>query len=141
MTNFDVGVAAARRPRPISPHIQVYRFMLTYVMSGFHRVTGFVLYFGFALVVWWLVAAATGPNAYAAFQWFIGSIIGELILLGYTWALIHHALGGIRHLIWDLIYGFDPSERETLALATVIGSVVLTILVWVIGFLAMGGPR
>jgi succinate dehydrogenase / fumarate reductase cytochrome b subunit len=141
MTNFDVGAAAARRPRPISPHIQVYRFMLTYLMSGLHRITGFFLYFGFALVVWWLVAAATGPNAYAAFQWFIGSIIGELILLGYSWALIHHMLGGIRHLIWDLIYGFEPADREMLALATIIGSVVLTILLWIVGFLAMGGPR
>ncbi len=141
MTNFDAGLAAARRPRPLSPHIQVYRFMLTYVMSGFHRVTGFVLYFGFALIVWWLVAAATGPNAYTTFQWFVGSIIGEIILLGYTWALIHHALGGIRHLVWDLIYGFEPGERETLAMATIVGSVVLTILVWVIGYFAMGGPR
>jgi succinate dehydrogenase / fumarate reductase cytochrome b subunit len=141
MTNFDAGLAAARRPRPVSPHIQVYRLMLTYVMSGLHRITGFVLYFGFALIVWWLVAAASGPNAYATFEWFTGSIIGEIILLGYTWALIHHALGGIRHLIWDLIYGFEPADREMLAMATIIGSIVLTILLWVVGFLAMGGPR
>jgi succinate dehydrogenase / fumarate reductase cytochrome b subunit len=140
MTNFDAGMTAARRPRPLSPHIQVYRFMLTYVMSGFHRVTGFVLYFGFALVVWWLVAAAAGPNAYAAFEWFTGSLIGKIILLGYSWALIHHALGGIRHLIWDLIYGFEPNEREMLAVATIVGSIVLTILVWAIAFL-MGGLR
>lgn len=141
MTNFDAGLAAARRARPVSPHIQIYSFMLTYVMSGFHRVTGFVLYFGFALVVWWLLAAASGPNAYAVFEWFIGSIIGQIGLFGYTWALIHHTLGGIRHLVWDLLYGFEPGEREMLALATIIGSVALTILVWVIGFLAMGGPR
>ena len=140
MTNFDAGLPAARRARPLSPHIQVYRFMLTYVMSGFHRVTGFVLYFGFALVVWWLVAAAAGPNAYAAFEWFVGSLIGKIILLGYSWALIHHALGGIRHLIWDLTYGFEPADREMLAVATIVGSIVLTILVWVIAFL-IGGLR
>jgi succinate dehydrogenase / fumarate reductase cytochrome b subunit len=141
MSNYDAGLTAARRPRPVSPHIQVYRLMLTYVMSGFHRITGFVLYFGFALVAWWLLAAATGPNAYANFEWFTGTIIGEIILLGYTWALIHHALGGIRHLIWDLLYGFEPGDREILALATIVGSVVLTILLWVVGFLAMGGAR
>jgi len=141
MSNFDAGMMASRRPRPVSPHLQIYRLTTTYMMSGLHRITGFVLYFGFALVAWWLLAAASGPNAYAVFEWFTGSIIGVLILIGYTWALIHHALGGIRHLIWDLIYGFDPAEREMLALATIIGSVVLTILVWVIAFFAMGGSR
>ncbi len=141
MTNFDAGLAAARRARPVSPHIQIYSFILTYVMSGFHRVTGFVLYFGFALVVWWLLAAASGPNAYAVFEWFIGSIIGQIVLFGYTWALIHHSLGGIRHLIWDLLYGFERGERDMLALATIVGSVAITILLWVVGFLMMGGPR
>lgn len=110
-------------------------------MSGFHRVTGFVLYFGILLLAWWLVAAASGPNAYATFEWFIGSLIGRLVLLGYTWGLIHHTLGGIRHLIWDTEHGFEPAEREMLALATIVGSVSLTIIVWVIGYLAMGGPR
>jgi len=62
-------------------------------------------------------------------------------LLGYTWALLHHLLGGIRHLIWDLGYGFEPAEREFLALATIVGSVSLTVIVWVVGYLAMGGPR
>ena len=127
--------------RPLSPHLQIYRPMLTMMMSIAHRITGFVLYFGTLLLAWWLIAAASGPTSYSRIEWFSSSIIGRLILFGYTWALIHHALGGIRHLIWDLIYGFDSSERETLALATIIGSVVLTILVWVIGLLAMGGPR
>jgi succinate dehydrogenase / fumarate reductase cytochrome b subunit len=141
MSNFDAGLTAARRQRPVSPHIQIYRPMLTYVMSGFHRVTGFVLYFGFALVAWWLLAAASGPNAYANFEWFTGSILGEIVLMGYTWALIHHSLGGIRHLIWDLIYGFEPADREMFALATIVGSLVITGLLWVVVFLTMGGAR
>ena len=141
MSNYDAGLTAARRPRPVSPHIQVYRLMLTYVMSCVHRITGFVLYLGFALITWWLLAAATGPNAYGNFEWFTGTIIGQIVLVGFTWALIHHSLGGIRHLIWDLIYGFEPADREMLALATIVGSVVLTILLWVVGYLAMGGPR
>ena len=92
---------------------------LTFVMSGFHRVTGVALYFGILLLAWWLVAAASGPNAYANFEWFMGTLIGRLILFGYTWALIHHMLGGIRHLIWDTLHGFEPAEREMLALATI----------------------
>lgn len=142
MAELEAGTsAAARRARPLSPHIQVYKFMLSYVMSGFHRVSGFVLYFGVLLIAWWLIAAATSPNAYANVEWFMGSLIGRLVLLGYTWALLHHMLGGIRHLIWDLGYGFEPAEREFLALATIVGSVSLTIVVWVVGYLAMGGLR
>jgi succinate dehydrogenase / fumarate reductase cytochrome b subunit len=133
--------AGASRPRPLSPHLQVYRMMLTFVMSGFHRISGFALYFGMLLLAWWLIAAAVGPNAYSNFQWFIGSWIGRLVLFGYSWALIHHMLGGIRHLIWDTGRGFEPSERELLARATIIGSIALTLIVWVIGYLAWGGTR
>ena len=131
----------ARTPaeRPLSPHLQIYRPTLTMTMSIVHRITGFGLYFGMLLVAWWLNAAA-GPNAYARFQWFAGSWIGRLILFGYTWALIHHMLGGIRHLIWDLGYGFEPSEREWLARATLIGSVGLTLILWVLGYMVVGTP-
>ena len=127
--------------RPISPHLSIYKPMLTMMMSIVHRVTGTALYFGTLLMVWWLVAAASGPNAYAKVQWFMGSFIGRLILLGYTWALIHHMLGGIRHLIWDTGHGFSASEREWLSLATAAGSVGLTLLLWVFGYLVMGGPH
>jgi succinate dehydrogenase / fumarate reductase cytochrome b subunit len=130
-----------RAERPLSPHLQIYRLPLTLLMSGFHRVTGFALYFGTVLLAWWLIAAASGPNAYAKFEWFIGSIIGQLILLGYIWALIHHTLGGIRHLIWDTGRGFGPQEREWLAAATIIGSLTLTVIVALISYLAMGGSR
>jgi succinate dehydrogenase / fumarate reductase cytochrome b subunit len=131
----------ARRARPISPHIQIYKPMLTMMMSIVHRITGASLYFGMLLLAWWLIAAASGPNAYANFEWFIGSFIGRLVLFGYTWALLHHMLGGIRHLIWDTGRGFEPAERELLAVATIVGSIALTLLVWVVGYLAMGGPR
>ena len=69
------------------------------------------------------------------------TLIGRLILFGYTWALIHHALGGIRHLIWDLGYGFGPTEREWLTAANLAGSIVLTIVLWIVGYLVMGGIR
>ena len=131
----------SQRPRPLSPHLQVYKLTLTFVMSGFHRITGVVLYFGILLIAWWLIAAASGPNAYANFEWFMGSLIGRLVLFGYTWALLHHTLGGIRHLIWDTIHGLESAERELFALATLVGSISLTFIVWVVGYLAMGGPR
>lgn len=131
----------ARRARPLSPHLQIYKPMLTMMMSIVHRITGAGLYFGMPLLAWWLIAAASGPNAYANFEWFIGSFIGRVVLFGFTWALLHHLLGGIRHLIWDTGHGFEPAERERLALATIVGSIALTLLVWVIGYLAMGGPR
>jgi succinate dehydrogenase / fumarate reductase, cytochrome b subunit len=127
--------------RPLSPHLQIYRLPLTLVMSGLHRITGLALYFGTLLLVWWLLAAASGPNAYAKFEWFAGTFIGQLMLLGYTWALIHHTLGGIRHLIWDTGRGFGPQEREWLAAATIVGSLALTVIVALISYLAMGGSR
>jgi len=129
------------RPRPLSPHLQIYRPTLTMMMSIVHRVTGAALYYGMLLLAWWLIAAASGPNAYATFEAFIGSLIGRLILFGYTWALIHHALGGIRHLIWDTVHGLEPAERELLTLATLVGSIVFTLLLWGVGYLTMGGPR
>jgi succinate dehydrogenase / fumarate reductase, cytochrome b subunit len=136
-------MAEAKAPvaRPLSPHLQIYRLTLTMAMSIVHRITGAALYVGTLLLAWWLLAAASGPNAYGTFQTVASSLIGRLVLFGYTWALIHHMLGGIRHLIWDTIHGLEPAEREWLARANLAGSIVLTILLWVIGGVLMGGLR
>ena len=135
--------ARAGASRPLSPHLQIYKPMLTMMMSIAHRLTGAALYFGMLLFAWWLIAAAAaaGANTYAGFETFMGSLIGRLILFGYTWALLHHLLGGIRHLIWDTLHGLEPAEREMLAAATLIGSIALTILLWGVGYLLTGGPR
>ena len=85
-----------------------------------------------------LLVAAASPNAYARFQWFASSWIGRLILFGYTWSVIHHMLGGIRHLIWDTGRGFGPKEREWLAAASLIGSITITIVLWLFIMLTMG---
>jgi succinate dehydrogenase / fumarate reductase cytochrome b subunit len=127
--------------RPLSPHLFIYKPMLTMLMSIAHRITGVGLYFGTLLLAWWLLAAATSPNAYAGIGSFMSSYIGRLILFGYTWALMHHMLGGIRHLIWDMGRGFGAYEREWLAIASVVGSISLTIVIWVLGYLFMGGSR
>jgi succinate dehydrogenase / fumarate reductase, cytochrome b subunit len=109
-------------------------------MSIIHRITGVALYFGTLLLVWWLIAASSGPTAYAHVQAFTTSFIGRLIVFGYTWALMHHMLSGIRHFFWDLGYGFKPNEREALTWAALIGGVSLTVLLWVAAY-AIGGGR
>jgi succinate dehydrogenase / fumarate reductase cytochrome b subunit len=117
------------RPRPISPHLTIYRLTWTMAMSIVHRITGSALYFGTLLLAWWLVAAATGAKYFDVANAFFGSWLGQLILLGYTWALVHHMLGGIRHFIWDTGRGHGP-ERQALARMTLVGSVSITILLW-----------
>jgi succinate dehydrogenase / fumarate reductase, cytochrome b subunit len=125
--------------RPLSPHLQVYRWPLTMTMSILHRVTGGALYVGTLLLAWWLVAAATGPAALSTVQWVLGTPIGLLVLFGYSWALMHHMFGGIRHFVWDLGYGFRDTERNWLAAATLVASVAATFLLWVIGYWVLGG--
>ena len=127
--------ANARRERPLSPHLSVFRPLITMVMSIVHRITGAGLYFGMLFLAWWLVAAASGPDAFATANAFFGSLLGRLILLGFTWALIHHMLGGIRHLVWDAGYGFDKDIATRAAWASLVGSVSLTLIVWVVGYM------
>lgn len=122
-------------PRPLSPHLQVYRPMLTMMMSIAHRITGAALYLGTLLLAWYLVAAAAGPHAFAIAAGFLSSWLGLLVLFGFTWALFHHLLGGIRHFVWDAGYGMDHPEREYLAQATLGGGIALTVLVWILAFL------
>lgn len=119
--------------RPLSPHLSIYRPIVTMVMSILHRITGVANFAGIVLVVWWLVAAASGPGAYAVAAGFLGSWLGILILFGFTWSVTHHMLGGIRHLIWDTGHGFEERPRRALAWATIIGSLTLTVLVWIVG--------
>lgn len=119
-------------PRPLSPHLSIFRPLITMVMSIVHRITGTALYFGMALLAWWLMAAATGPGAYDTASAVFGSWLGLLVLFGFTWAFLHHLLGGIRHLIWDTGAGYSYRTRNGLSWATLIGSVVLTFLVWAV---------
>ena len=129
----------ATRDRPLSPHLTIYRPTITMTMSIVHRITGCALYVGTLLVAWWLTAAA-GPQSYFDFvNGIFGSWFGQLVLLGYTWALMHHMLGGIRHFVWDTGAGLEKHTASKIAWATLIGSVILTILIWVIGYMVRGG--
>ena len=116
--------------RPLSPHLQIYTPMTTMMMSIAHRITGIALYAGTLLLVYWLIATAVDASGFATAAGLLNSILGRLVLLGFTWALFHHLMGGIRHFIWDAGYGMDHPEREYLAWGTLIGGIVLTGLVW-----------
>jgi succinate dehydrogenase / fumarate reductase, cytochrome b subunit len=128
-------MAPTARPtvaQPLSPHLQIYRWTWTMAMSVFHRITGTALYGGTALVAIWLVALASGPVPYSYVAGFFGSVIGRLVLFVYTWILMHHMLGGIRHIAWDFGIGFDRDKRLAMSRLTLIGSVALTVVIWAI---------
>ena len=99
-------------------------------MSVFHRVTGVALYGGTVLLAAYLVALAWGPGPYATMSGLFGSWLGRVVLFGYTWVLLHHMLGGMRHLVWDFGLGMEPGTRMAMARFTLIGSVALTLLIW-----------
>jgi len=133
MATIDAA-SVKKRPRPLSPHLLIYKVTITMVMSILHRITGFGLYVGVLLLAWFLIAASTDAAAFGWFSAFIQSIIGRLALFGFTWALFNHMLGGIRHFIWDAGYGMDAPTRDQLAWATAIGGLALTLIVWAIGY-------
>ncbi len=123
--------------RPLSPHLQVYKPQLTSVLSITHRATGVALAAGTVLLVWWLFAAAAGPEAFATVQGFMGSWFGYLVLFGFTYALMYHLCNGIRHLFWDAGYGFELETVYKSGWVTVAGSVVLTVIAWAIALAAL----
>jgi succinate dehydrogenase / fumarate reductase cytochrome b subunit len=120
--------------RPLSPHLQVYKPMLTMMMSIMHRITGVGLYFGIVLLVWWLTAASISDSYFDFVRGFFSHWFGRLVMFGFSWALIHHALGGLRHFLWDTGRGYDLKVVEWLARANLAGSVVLTFLLWIVGY-------
>ena len=120
-----------KNERPLSPHIGIYRLQINMVMSIVHRITGAALYFGTLLLAAWLIAIAQGPQAFDTVNSVMGHPIGLLVLFGYTWALIHHMLGGLRHLLWDTGRGFDLGSVNRLGWLTIIGSVLITLALWV----------
>ncbi len=119
--------------RPLSPHVQVYRWPLSMALSILHRITGVALGVGTLLMTWWLIAAASSDAAFATAERFIGSPTGLLLLFGWTVALFFHLFSGVRHLVWDAGFGFDAPDYNTSGWAVVIATSVCTVLVWVIG--------
>jgi succinate dehydrogenase / fumarate reductase cytochrome b subunit len=126
--------------RPLSPHLQIYRPQLTSMLSISHRMAGVALAVGTLLLVYWLVATASGPDAYAQAQAFIRSWFGMLILFGWSVALFYHLCNGIRHLFWDAGYGFELKAAYASGYAVLAGTVVLTVVAWMIGCSMLGRP-
>ena len=128
---------ATTHTRPLSPHLGIYKPMPTMVMSILHRMTGAALYFGTVLLAVWLIAAALNIEAFSWVSWFFSSWIGRIVLFGYTWALMHHMLGGVRHFVWDVGLGLDKHVATKMALASAAASVTLTLLIWAFALFVM----
>jgi succinate dehydrogenase / fumarate reductase cytochrome b subunit len=125
-------------PRPLSPHLQIYKQGLTGITSILHRFSGIALSAGILYLLCWLVAAAQGAESFDRLQDFNGSIIGRLLLFGWSVAFFYHLLNGIRHLAWDAGFGFELPTAYRNGYAVIIGTAVLTIAAWVIGYFQMG---
>jgi succinate dehydrogenase / fumarate reductase, cytochrome b subunit len=119
--------------RPLSPHLQIYKPQLTSVLSFTHRACGVALAVGSIFLVWWLVAAVSGGNAFEAAQDFWGSWLGLLLLFGWTYSLFFHLCNGIRHLAWDTGWGFDLKETYASGWTVVGASAVLTVIAFIWG--------
>ena len=122
-------------PRPLSPHLQIYRPQLTSVLSIIHRATGLVLGLGTIFLVWWLYAAAAGPGTFDLAQAFWRSWIGMLLMSGFTFSLFFHLCNGVRHLFWDAGYGFELRQAYLSGWTAVTASVALTLIAWIAGMM------
>jgi succinate dehydrogenase / fumarate reductase cytochrome b subunit len=127
---FTNELGQKMKSRPISPHIQVYRPQLTSVMSITHRISGSILLLMALLWVWWLAALVSGPDAYAQFAAFTGSIVGKLILIAITWALFYHLSNGIRHLLWDAGWLLNLKGAYSSGWTVIVISVLATVILW-----------
>jgi succinate dehydrogenase / fumarate reductase cytochrome b subunit len=133
-------MAEARHPgrlpdRPLSPHLSIYRFTWTMAMSIAHRLSGMAVYFAVPLLALYLWAVADGRASYDLLAACAASWLGILALIGLSWAVIHHAIGGIRHIVWDSGIGVDRAGRVLWAQGTLAGSVALTVVLWLVIFL------
>lgn len=130
---------ADARERPLSPHLQIYRWQITMALSIAHRATGMVLSAGAVLLVFWLLAAAAGPRSFEIAQACAGSWVGRAFLFVFSVCLFFHLLNGIRHLFWDAGHGFEIRTATRTGWAVLLGAVLLTVVAWVLGLRVMGG--
>ena len=127
---MTVTAAPSRKPRPLSPHLQIYRPQISSVLSILHRATGIALGVGMLVLCWWILAAADGSDAYDCFHKFATSLVGQIMLIGWTWALFYHLCNGIRHLFWDTGRGYSLPAMTRSGWAVVIVSLWMTVSVW-----------
>ncbi len=128
-------MSVANRPvhRPLSPHLQVYKWQLTSVLSILHRATGIALSVGALYLATWVIYAAANPMAYALFQSFNTSIVGRIVLGGWLFCAFYHLCNGIRHLFWDAGYGFELKDAYRSGWIVVAVALVATVVSWIVG--------
>ena len=128
-----------QRLRPLSPFTTIYRWPVTMATSIAHRVTGIGLAMGTVLLAWWLVAIASGPEAYRTFTDLAASWIGQIVLFGFAWSLAYHLMNGIRHLAWDTGYGFDVKTANSTSWIVIVLSLLLAIGAFALAYTGHGG--
>ena len=116
--------------RPLSPHISIYRWPITMALSILHRVTGVALSVGLIALVFWLFDAASGPEAYSVFESVMGSLVGKLLLIGWSFAFFYHLCNGVRHLVWDTGRGMEKDEANRSSWVVLAGTIALTAIFW-----------
>ena len=128
-----------QKERPLSPHLQVYKPQMTSMLSILHRATGVFLALGTPVLVFWLCAIASGPEGYAHMQGCFENWFGQLVLIGWTYALFYHLCNGIRHLFWDVGRGFEMETLYTSGKVVMVLSVLLTAITWYLAVANAGG--
>ena len=121
--------------KPLSPHLSIYKFKLSLLMSIAHRITGGALYMSMLIFTVFLISLTMGEKYYALYSFIAGSWLGKLAIIGITWAIFHHMFGGIRHFIWDTGRGFEIKTVDQLAALSLFGGIILTILYWLIFYI------
>ena len=115
---------------PLSPHLQIYRWQISSLLSIAHRISGVINLLALVLIFFWLIVLSFGESNYELFLLIINSFFGKFILIGFTWSMTFHLLSGVRHLIWDLGYGFEIKTANISGMIVIISSLVLTIIFW-----------
>ena len=118
---------------PLSPHLQIYRWQISSLVSIAHRITGILNFLGLIFISAWISSAGISENLFECFSVFLKSFIGRFILIGFTWSISYHLLSGIRHLFWDLGYGYEIKTANFSGILVILSSLILTIVLWMIG--------
>ena len=117
---------------PLSPHLQIYRWQISSLISITHRITGILNFLGLIFISVWISSAGISENSFEYFSIFLKSFIGRFILIGFTWSMSYHLLSGIRHLFWDLGYGYEIKTANFSGILVILSSLILTIVLWII---------
>jgi len=118
---------------PLSPHLQIYRWQISSLLSIAHRITGILNLLGLIFISAWISSAGIGENLFEYFSVFLKSFIGKFILIGFTWSISYHLLSGIRHFFWDLGYGYEIKTVNISGVIVIVSSLLLTVFLWLIG--------